>query len=244
MPRKVALCAVMLCAALAAGCMAEGEVLPTAAEVGPVIQERGAVAQQYWAATQAFQRAPLGFKVRLEAAIGRFTACSPGGAGNQDGSAGGEWYQIIASWEPVGLPSAEQAGLLHQAVPVVERAFNDAGWSQFQPSTSSGIDVVATRRGITMSLDADPANPAPLERDWIPAESYTVAGPCMPVAAPAATEFGTVGEDSYGTAPTALFPIDIRTSGTSRAFRDPVGPPVRGTGPGTGGPGRPADSGS
>jgi hypothetical protein len=104
LPRKVALCAVMLCAALVAGCMAEREVLPTAAEVGPVIPERGAVAQQYWTATQAFQRAPLGFKVRLEAAIGRFTACSPGGAGNQGGSAGGEQYQIIASWGRSGCP--------------------------------------------------------------------------------------------------------------------------------------------
>ncbi len=71
--------------------------------------------------------------------------------------------------------------------------------------------MVATRQGITLSLDADPANPAPLERDWTPTESYTVAGPCIPVTAPAATEFGPVPEDSYGTVPTALSPIHIRT---------------------------------
>ena len=66
---------------------------------------------------------------------------------------------------------------------------------------------------ITLSLDADPANPAPLERDWTLAESYTVAGPCIPENTLAAAEFGAVGKEYYGTAPTALPPIDIRTNG-------------------------------
>jgi hypothetical protein len=131
--------------------------------LAPAIKERGAVAQQYWAATRALQRARLGFKVRLEAAVGYFSACGPGG----DGSAGGQQYQILADWAPVGR--------------------------------------------ITLSLDADPANPAPLERNWIPAESYKVAGPCVPVPAQAAAEFGSVREDSYGTVPTAQPPIRIPT---------------------------------
>jgi hypothetical protein len=214
-PRKVALCVVMLCATLVSGCLAQGEAPSAGAGAGAdsVIKERGAVAQQYWAAAHAFQRASLGFKVRLEVAVGRFSTCSPGGGGS--GSSGGQQYQIVAIWEPVGVPLAEQAGLLKQAVPVIEGAFNHAGWSQFQPSTSSGLDVVATRQGITLSLDADPANPAPLERDWTPAESYTVAGPCIQVNTLTATELGSVGEEYYGTAPTALPPIDIPTSGTS-----------------------------
>jgi hypothetical protein len=197
----------MLCAALVSGC--DWETLPTAAQVAPVIKERGAVAQQYWAATQAFQRARLGFKMRLEVAVGYFSACGPGGAGDQDGAAGGQQYQLLADWEPIGLPPAEQGGLLQQAVPVIEGALNDAGWSHFRPSTSSGLDVVATRQRFTLSLDADPANPAPLERDWIPTENYTVAGPCIPVPAQAAVEFGSVGEDTYSAVPTVLPPIRI-----------------------------------
>ena len=207
MPRKVALCVVMLCATLVSGCMAAAEVPPTAAEVHPVIQERSAVAQQHWAAAHAFQRARLGFKVRLEVAVGSFNACSPDGA--DGGGSGGLQYQIVSIWEPVGVPPAEQAGLLQQAVPAIEAALNHAGWSQFQPSTSSGLDVVATRQRITLSLDANPANPAPLERNWTPAESYTVAGPCIPENTLTAAEFGSVGKEYYGTTPTMLPPIAI-----------------------------------
>lgn len=205
------MCAAMLCAALVSGCEDDFETLPTVAQVAPVIKERGAVARQYWAATQAFQRAPLRFKMRLEVAAGDYSACGPGGTGDQVGATGGLQYQVVASWEPVGVPPAEQGGMLQQAVPVIEGALRHAGWTRFRPSASSGVDVVATRQGITLSLDADPANPAPLERDWIPAENYTVAGPCIPLSAQAAAEFGSVGQDSYGTAPAALPPIQIPT---------------------------------
>lgn len=209
MPRKVALCAMMLCAALVSGCGYGQDPLPPAAQADSVINERDAVAQQHWAAAQAIQRTPLGFKLRLQVAVGYFNACSPGSAADQGGS-GGEEYEIVATWEPVGVPVAEQGGRLEQAVPVVEGALNHAGWSRFQPSASSGIDVLATRRGITLSLDADPANPAPLERDWIPEESYTVTGPCIPVTTtPAMTEFESVGKEYYGTVPTALPPIQL-----------------------------------
>ena len=77
--RKTGLC-VVICtaAALMSGCVSEGEVLPTAAEVEPVIHERGAVARQYWASAQAFERAPLGFKVRLEEARRRLYSLQPG----------------------------------------------------------------------------------------------------------------------------------------------------------------------
>ena len=109
------------------------------------------------------------------------------------------------------MPLAAQGGKLQQAVPVVERALHAAGWGPFQPSTSSGLAVVATRHGFTLALDADPADPVPLERDWTPAESYTVAGRCIPVTDPAATELKTLPEDSYGTVPTALAPIKIPT---------------------------------
>jgi hypothetical protein len=203
-------CVAMLCATLVSGCLADAQVLPSTA-VDLVIQERDAVAQQYWATAHAFQRARLGFKVRLEVAVGSFKGCGPGGA-DGDGS-GGLQYQIVAVWEPVGVPLDEQGGLLAQAVPVVEGAFNHAGWSQFQPSPSSGLDVVATRKGITLSLDADPANPAPLERNWTPAESYTLTGLCVAENSVAASELESVGEQSYSTAPTALAPIAI--SGTS-----------------------------
>jgi hypothetical protein len=37
-----------------------------------------------------------------------------------------------------------------------------------------------------------------------------VTGPCIPVNTQEATEFGSVGEESYGTAPSALPPIDIK----------------------------------
>jgi hypothetical protein len=207
MLRKAAVCAVLLCAALVSGC--DFENLPTVAQLAPVMKERGAVARQYWAATSAFQRARLGFKVRLEVAVGYFSACSPGGAGDQDGAPGGQQYQILADWEPVGVPPAEQGGVLQEAVPVIGRAFNDAGWSHLRPSTPRGLDLVATRQGITLSLDGDPANPAPLERDWIPAEHYAVAGPCIPVPAQVAAEFESLPEDSYGTVPTALPSVRI-----------------------------------
>lgn len=181
----------ILCAALGSGC--DYENLPTAAQIAPLIKERDAVAHQYWAATQAFQRAPLGFKVRLAVGAGYFSACGPGGAG-------GLQYQILADWEPVGLPPARQAGRLQQAVPIIEAAFNDAGWRYFLPSTSTGLDEV-TRLGITLSLDTDPSNPAPLERDWIPTESYTVTGPCTPVPAQVAAMLGSSRDDTYGTVP-------------------------------------------
>jgi hypothetical protein len=187
--------------------MAETDVLVTAAQLGPVIQERGAVAQQYWAATQAFQRARLGFRLRLQVAVGQFTACSPG---DQGGPADGQQYQIVATWELVRVPLAEQVSLLQRAVPAVERAFNDAGWTQFQPSASSRADVVATRQGITLSLDPDPASTAQLP-GWTPGESYTVTGACIPVTAPAAAEFGAVGYEHYGTVPTALPSIRIES---------------------------------
>jgi hypothetical protein len=205
----------MLCATLVSGCMAATETMPTAAEVHPVIQERGAVAQQHWAAAHAFQRAPLGFKVRLEVAVGSFNACSPGGAGG--GGTGGQQYQIVSVWEPVGVPIAKQAGLLQEAVPVLEGALNRAGWSRFQPSASSRLDVVATRQGITLSLNANPDNPAPLERNWTPAESYTVTGSCIPENTLAAAEFGSVGREYYGTVPTMLPPIAVRINGTPGA---------------------------
>jgi hypothetical protein len=194
-------CAMTLCAVLGTGC--DYESLPTAAQFAPAIEEHGAIARQYWEATQAFQRAPLGFKLRLQVAFGTFSACGAGGAGDQDGSTG-EQYQILASWEPVGLPPAVQGGRLQQAVPAIEGALNDAGWSDFRPSTTSRLDVVATRQGISLSLDANPANPWPLERNWVPAENYTVAGPCIPVPAQVAAEFGSVGGASYGTVPAAL----------------------------------------
>jgi hypothetical protein len=205
---------VVICAAaaLVSACISEGEeALPTAAEVEPLIHERGAAAQQYWTSAQAFERAPLGFKVRLEEAGGAFTPCNPGDGIDQGGSAGGERYQIFATWEPVGVPPAAQGGKLQQAVPVLERALHDAGRGPFQPSASSGLAVVATRHGLTLALDAHPADPVPLERDWIPAESYTVAGRCIPVTDTAATELRTVPGDSYGTMPTALPPIRIPT---------------------------------
>jgi hypothetical protein len=189
--------------------MAEGESPPTAAQLDPVIHERGAVAQQYWTSARVFQRSRLGFRIRLEVAVGRFTACSPGGAGGQGGSADGQQYQIVAVWEPAGVPLAEQAGLLQQTVPVIEGALNDAGWSPFRQSASSRLDVVATRQGITLMLDANPADPTSAEPDWRPAESYTLAGPCIPVTAQAATEFKSVGIDSYGTSPTTPSPIRI-----------------------------------
>jgi hypothetical protein len=217
-PRRTAL-GVVTCAVatLVSGCIAEGPVLPTAAEVAPVIRERGAVAQEYWTAAQAFQRARLGFKVRLEVAGGQFVGCSPGSpgssdsAGDQDGFAGGEQYQIFATWLPVGVPPADQGGLLQEAVPVVERAFDRVGWGPFEPSTWSALDVVATRRGSALSLDAHPANPWPLERDWTPAESFTVAGRCIPVTAQAATELGSAADDSYSTTPTPLPSVRVPT---------------------------------
>lgn len=194
--RKVALWAVA-CAALLSGC--EGKPVPTAAQTEQVIQERDAVARQYWAATRAFQRAPLGFKARLEVAVGSFTACD----------SGGQQYQIVAVWEPVGAPPAVQGGLVQQAVPAIERAFNGAGWGQFQPSPSIALNVVATRPEFTLSLDADPANPGPDERDWTPIETYTVAGSCIGVTAQAAAELEAVGKEYYGTAPAPLPPIPV-----------------------------------
>ena len=115
MPRKVALCVVMLCATLVSGCMAAAEVPPTAAEVHPVIQERSAVAQQHWAAAHAFQRAPLGFKVRLEVAVGSFNACSPDGA--DGGGSGGLQYQIVSIWEPVGVPLPSRPACYNRQCP-------------------------------------------------------------------------------------------------------------------------------
>jgi hypothetical protein len=209
MLRNAVLSAV-LCAVLVSGCMAQGEVpptevqrtsaQPTAAPVGSVISQRGTVARQYRLSARVFQRARLGFRIRLDVAVGRFTACDTGGAGSQEGSADGEQYQIVAMWVPDGPPPAEQGGLLERAVPAIEGAIIRAGWSQFRRSASSGVDMMAARQGITLALDADPANPAPLERDWIPSETYTLAGPCVPVTAQAATGLSSEGEDIYGTA--------------------------------------------
>ena len=47
------------------------------------------------------------------------------------------------------------------------------------------------------------------ERNWTPAESYTVAGPCIPENTLAAAEFGSVGKEYYGTTPTMLPPIAV-----------------------------------
>jgi hypothetical protein len=170
------------------------------------------VAQQYWVAARVFQRAPLGFKARLEVALGSFTGCGPG---DQGGSDGGEQYQVFTAWQPVGQPIANEGGLLQDAVPAIERAFNRAGWSQFQPSKSTPLSVVATRKGFTLTLNADPANPAPLERNWTPLEYFTVAGPCEPVTALEASELSSVPKDYFGTAPTSLYPVQIQAQGNS-----------------------------
>jgi hypothetical protein len=196
--------AVLLSMALASGCMAEGEMLPTAAQVRPFIQSRDAVAQQYWMAARAVARAPVGFTLRLVVAAGSFTTCG----------AGGEQYVITVVWDWTGRQVADAAGQVANGVPVLERALADAGWSPSGYSPASGPAVIAMiRQGITLSLDADPANPAPLERDWQPTESYDLTGPCIPATTAVAGQLKSNRPDSYGTTPAPLPPLQIQTSG-------------------------------
>lgn len=189
---------------LLSGCGTLEKPQPTAAQVQSAIQERDTVAQRYWAATQAFQQARLGFKARLEVAAGQYAACDSGDPGV------GQQYQIFAVWQPVGSPIAEQGGLVQQAVPAIERAFNRAGWGRFQRSASNALNVVATRQGFTLSLNANPANPGTDERAWTPIEFYMVTGPCIAVTAQAAAELQALGKEYYGTSPAPLPPISIQ----------------------------------
>jgi hypothetical protein len=198
--------AALLSTALATGCIAEGETLPSAAQVRPFIQSRDAVAQQYWIAEQAVARAPVGFPLRFGAAVGRFTACG----------ANGEQYGISVIWDWAGKQGADAAAQVQDAVPAIDRALADAGWTLSAPAAGSGPGVIGmTRQGITLSLNADPANPAPQENDWRPAESYDLTGPCLPATTPIANQLKTSNwtGDSYGTTPAPLAPLQLRTSG-------------------------------
>jgi hypothetical protein len=193
----------LLSVALTAGCLTPRPAQPQiqtqtqvpAAQVTAFSQTREAVAQWYWPSARAVTRARVGFTLRFEVAIGKFTACGTSG----------EQYQVVAVWQWKGKQEADAAGQVQEAVPILERALTAAGWGQFRRSPSSGLDVMAVRQGITLSLDADPANPAPLERDWQPDETFDVTGPCLPANVAAASQLQA--NDYYGITPAPLPPL-------------------------------------